>query len=188
MSESSAPVLSAYSITRGWAANSHHRHGDRALKYRFWSSSRIFWILTKSRPSSVRIVARGNGRKRERAEAPTLGRASTAPPLRPRWPPELPLEGEGCAQAAERPHQSSHPPKPPPPPLPGAGARGHLRGAEHLEETRPVALAEPPGSTQAVRANRGAACKHSRLAAALANRNHPPAWPAAHSGQTGRRC
>lgn len=45
MSVSSTPVLSAYSITLGWAENSHHRHDDLALKYRLWSSSRTVCIL-----------------------------------------------------------------------------------------------------------------------------------------------
>lgn len=45
MSVSSTPVLSAYSITLGWAENSHHLHDDLALKYRLWSSSRTVCIL-----------------------------------------------------------------------------------------------------------------------------------------------
>lgn len=45
MSLMSAPVLSAYTITLGWAENSLHRHNDLALKYRLLSSSRTFCIL-----------------------------------------------------------------------------------------------------------------------------------------------
>ncbi len=52
-SVSSAPVLSAYTITLGWHENSHHRHGDLALKYRLESSSRNFCNLKKNRMSQT---------------------------------------------------------------------------------------------------------------------------------------
>ncbi len=52
-SVSSAPVLSAYTITLGWQENSHHRHGDLALKYRLESSSRNFCNLKKNRMSQT---------------------------------------------------------------------------------------------------------------------------------------
>ncbi len=45
ISVSSTPVLSAYSITLGWAENSHHRHDDLALKYMLLCSSRTVCIL-----------------------------------------------------------------------------------------------------------------------------------------------
>lgn len=51
MSLNSTPVLSAYSITLGWAEKSHHLHKELALKWMLASSPWTFWMLQQNKTS-----------------------------------------------------------------------------------------------------------------------------------------
>lgn len=112
MSVSSTPVLSAYSITLGWAENSHHRHDDLALKYRLWSSSRtvcilmghsvtlhLVWLLTDN--TSICKRNQQTAFPLNKKNLFTLCQQSTALLLRSHSPPELHLKHEDWQHTVE---------------------------------------------------------------------------------------
>lgn len=168
MSVSSTPVLSAYSITLGWAENSHHRHDDLALKYRLLSSSRTFCILMGQSVTLnlvwlvIQQVTPASKNKNLPHPLPTVHSFAAPLSLATRTSPKtwgltthsredgistssllMIVQNswnllEGNALFLPGDHS------------PGADAGRDLSGVDDLQQTRFVSFTEPPNSTQVI--------------------------------------